>query len=114
MSFLSQSDVARLLAEPSAHVRAELAGKLAQEIDNPGLSPHELQIAHDIVRILANDIEAIVRQNVSQSLRHSSRLPHDVALRLANDIEHVALPILADSAVLTADDLAPCVAHNAG
>ncbi len=105
MSFLSQSDVARLLAEPSAHVRAELAGKLAQEIDNPGLSPHELQIAHDIVRILANDIEAIVRQNVSQSLRHSSRLPHDVALRLANDIEHVALPILADSAVLTADDL---------
>lgn len=109
MSFLSQSDVTRLLAEPSAHVRAEVAAKLGQEIDNPALSTREVQIAHDIVRILANDIEATVRQNVSQSLRHSSRLPHDIALRLASDIEYVALPILADSAVLTADDLVEIV-----
>ena len=109
MSSLSQSDVERLLAEPSAHVRAEVAGKLAREIDNPALSPTEVAMAQEVVRLLANDIEATVRRTISQSLRRSNRLPHDVALRLANDIEGVALPILADSNLLTPEDLVTIV-----
>ena len=109
MSVLTQSDVARLLAEPSAQTRAEVAGKLGQDLDDPALSASEVAMAQDILRILASDIEATVRQTVSQSLRSSDRLPHDVALRLANDIEVVALPILADSAVLTAADLVALV-----
>ena len=109
MSVLTQSDVARLLAEPSAQTRAEVAGKLGQDLDDPALSASEVAMAQDILRILASDIEATVRQTVSQSLRSSDRLPHDVAVRLANDIELVALPILADSAVLTAADLVALV-----
>ena len=109
VSVLTQSDVARLLAEPSAQTRAEVAGKLGQDLDDPALSASEVAMAQDILRILASDIEATVRQTVSQSLRSSDRLPHDVALRLANDIEVVALPILADSAVLTAADLVALV-----
>ncbi len=109
MASLSPSDVARLLAEPSAQARAEVAGKLAQDIDNPELSASEVRLAQDIIRILANDIEATVRQTVSQSLRCSTRLPADTALRLANDIEAVALPILADSGLLTAADLVAIV-----
>ena len=50
-----------------------------------------------------------VRENLSRSLRNSSRLPYDVAMRLAHDIETVALPILADSTVLTPDDLVEIV-----
>jgi uncharacterized protein (DUF2336 family) len=109
VSTLSQSDVARLLAQPSAQARAEVAGKLAQDIDNPELSESEVRMAQDIIRILATDIEAVVRQTVSQSLRYSGRLPHDVAVRLACDIEGVALPVLTDSGVLTAADLVAIV-----
>jgi uncharacterized protein (DUF2336 family) len=111
-SSLSQADVAKLLAEPSPHVRAEVAGKLAQELDSP-LSEAELQLAQDIVRVMAKDVEATVRQALSQSLRKAARLPHDVALKLANDIESVALPILTHSQVLTDDDLAAIVQTGA-
>ena len=111
-SSLTQADVARLLAEPSASVRAELADKLAREIDSSQLTEAELQIAHDIVRVMAKDVELAVRRALSQSLRSARHLPHDVALRLANDVEAVALPILADSPVLTDADLVELVRHG--
>jgi len=104
-SSLSQADVARLLAEPSASVRAEVATKLAQEIDNTTLTEAEVQIAHDVVRIMAKDVEVAVRQALSQNLRRAVRLPHDVAVRLAKDVEAVALPLLTESPVLTDADL---------
>ena len=110
---LTQADVAKLLAEPSAVVRAELAGKLATEIDSPRLSETELQLAQDIVRAMAKDVEVSVRQALSQSLRRATRLPHDVAIKLANDVEKVALPILTHSQVLNEDDLAAIVQNGA-
>lgn len=108
-SSLTQADVARLLAEPSASVRAEVAGKLAGDIDNPQLTDNELQLAHDVVRIMAKDVEVAVRSALSHNLRRATNLPHDVALRLANDVEVVALPILTDSPVLTDADLVEIV-----
>jgi uncharacterized protein (DUF2336 family) len=102
---LTQADVARLLAEPSASARAEVADKLAREIDSTALTQAELRIAHDIVRIMAQDAELAVRRALSQSLRSAKQLPHDVALRLASDVEAVALPILISSPVLTDADL---------
>jgi uncharacterized protein (DUF2336 family) len=108
-STLTQADVAKLLAEPSSAVRAELAGKMAQEIENPDLNASETALAQDIVRIMAKDVETSVRQALSQNLRSATRLPHDVALKLANDIESVALPILEHSKVLTDADLVEIV-----
>jgi uncharacterized protein (DUF2336 family) len=108
-SSLTQADVARLLAEPSASVRAEVAAKLAGEIDSPLLTDTELEIAHDIVRAMAKDVELTVRRALSHSLRLATRLPNDVAVRLANDVEAVALPILTDSPVLTEADLVEIV-----
>ncbi len=102
---LTKEDVERLMKEPSAAVRAEVAGKLAQDIDNPTLSESEMNLAQEVVRLMAKDIETSVRQALSENLRHATRLPHDVALSLANDIEIVALPILTDSDVLTDRDL---------
>jgi uncharacterized protein (DUF2336 family) len=107
--FLSAEDVARLLREPSPPVRGELATKLGSEIERNQLSPAELVMAQDIVRIMAKDVAAEVRAALSQSLRLATNLPHDVAVRLANDIEEVALPILADSHVLTDGDLVQLV-----
>lgn len=93
------------MKEPSASVRAEVAGKLAQDIENPTLSESEMNLAHEVVRLMAKDIETSVRLALSQNLRNATRLPHDVAVQLANDVEVVALPILTDSDVLTDKDL---------
>jgi len=104
-SHLTQEDVKRLMKEPSPIVRAEVAGKLAQEIDSPRLSESEINLAHDVVRLMARDIEISVRQALAHSLRCAEKLPHDVAVQLANDVEAVAMPILENSTVLTDDDL---------
>ena len=102
---LTQEDVEKLLSEPSPAVRAELASKLGDEIDSPDLTPKELELAHDIIRIMATDVATIVRSALSQSLRNSKNLPHDVALKLANDIDKVAIPVLENSQVLSDEDL---------
>ena len=78
-SLLTQADVARLLAEPSAAVRAAIADKLAREIDSPVLGEAELGIAHDILRIMAKDVESTVRSALSASLRAARRLPRHAA-----------------------------------
>jgi len=109
---LQQADVNRLMAQPSAHMRAVVAGKLAREIDNPTLTPTELQMAQDIVRLLAQDVQMMVRVALAHNLRRSKHLPHDVALRLANDVEAVALPILLDSEILKDEDLLAFVRGN--
>nr|WP_294504795.1 DUF2336 domain-containing protein [uncultured Rhodopila sp.] len=106
---LSSRDVARLLSEPSAETRAELAAKVADNLDAAALTGAEIGLARDIVRILARDVEATVRAALSNGLRHTRDLPHDVALRLAQDIDDVALPMLADSLVLSDEDLADIV-----
>ena len=108
-SSLTQADVTRLLAEPSAAVRAELAEKVARDIDSASLTAGELEIATDIVRAMAKDVELTVRRALSHSLRRARQLPHDVAVRLAGDVEAVALPILSESPVLTDADLVDIV-----
>jgi uncharacterized protein (DUF2336 family) len=109
---LSSHDVARLLSEPSPDVRADLADKIAGDLGSSSLSQAELKLAQDIVRILARDVEEKVRASLSRGLRHSPNLPRDVATRLANDIDYVALPMLADSLVLTDEDLIEIVRHG--
>lgn len=104
-AYLSQADVEKLMKEPSPLARAEVAAKLGQEIDNPQLSASEVAMAHDIVRLMARDVEMSVRESLAQNLRRAVRLPHDVALQLARDVEAVALPILQESTVLTDQDL---------
>jgi uncharacterized protein (DUF2336 family) len=111
-SHLSKADVDRLLKEPSPLVRAEVAGKIALDIDSPQLTESEITMAHDIVRLMARDVEVSVRQSLAQNLRNAVNLPHDVALQLARDVEIVALPILQESTVLTDSDLLSIVAEG--
>jgi len=111
---LSSHDVARLMAEPSPDLRVELAGKLAADLSSHALSAAEVKIAQEIVRILARDVEEKVRASLSRGLRHAANLPRDVARMLATDVEYVALPILADSLVLTDADLIEIVRGGGG
>ncbi|WP_428492382.1 DUF2336 domain-containing protein [Rhodopila sp.] len=102
---LSPKDVARLMAEPSPEVRAELAGKLAAGLSANGLTAGEVRLAQEIVGILARDVAEEVRASLARALRHSPLLPRQIARKLADDVEFVALPVLADSVVLTDEDL---------
>ncbi len=105
MSRLSAVDVARLLEDPNEDVRAMLAEKVATEATSEGLSESERKLAMSILERLAEDVAEHVRAALAEAVKGYPELPHDLALKLAEDIEQVSLPILADSPVLTDQDL---------
>jgi uncharacterized protein (DUF2336 family) len=82
-----------------------VADAIGRSIDSPAIGDKERDIALDIVRRLAGDIVQQVRQNLADAVRQSVGLPHDVALKLAQDVADVSLPFIAESVVLTDDDL---------
>lgn len=100
---LREEDVARLLSNPSADTRAEIAEKIAGQ--HPALSKAQRKLAEDIFRLMVADAEVRVRQALSRQLRENPLVPHDVALTLARDVDAVALPMLQFSEVLTDEDL---------
>ncbi|HIP77944.1 MAG TPA: DUF2336 domain-containing protein [Kiloniellaceae bacterium] len=114
---LSQSDVARLMADPSPMVRAETTSKIAAQYDrkHPRMTDAERKIAEEIFRKLAQDAETRVREALAANLKTTADLPHDIALSLAQDVDSVALPVLKFSEVLTDDDLIAILrSENAG
>ena len=102
---LTKEDVARLINDSSSDTRAEVAGKVAREVDGAALTAEERKIAEDILRVLSRDAAIRVRQALSEELKQSKNLPHDVAVALARDVESVSLPVLSHSLVLTDADL---------
>ncbi|MGE5475574.1 MAG: DUF2336 domain-containing protein [Bacteroidales bacterium] len=104
---LREEDVARLLANPSADTRAEIAVKIAGQ--HPMLSASQRKLAEDIFRLMVTDAEVRVREALSRQLKENPLVPHDVALTLARDVDAVALPMLQFSEVLTDEDLVEIV-----
>ena len=102
---LTTQDVQRLLTDPSATTRAEMAGKVAQHFAAPNLSASERVLAEDIVRIMARDVATRVRSALADSLKSNSTIPRDIAMSMARDVEEVSLPFIEVSTVLTDDDL---------
>ncbi len=109
MKRLTKDDVAKLMADPSADVRAETTAKIASQFEGETLSPAERQIAEDIFRKLVKDVEVRVREALAAHLKNSPDLPHDVAVALAKDVDSVSLPMLKFSEVLTDEDLVEIV-----
>ena len=99
----------KLSRTADAEARGEVADAIGRSIDSPDLGAAERDIALDIVRKLAGDLEQQVRQNLAEAVRQSVGLPHDVALKLAKDVGEVALPVISDSVVLTDGDLVSIV-----
>lgn len=99
----------KLSRSATAEARGEVADAIGRSIDSPDLGPVERDIALDIVRKLAGDLEQQVRRNLAEAVRQSVGLPHDVAVKLAKDVADVSLPIISDSVVLTDGDLVSIV-----
>jgi len=104
--------VAKLSKDSSPAARAEVAETVGRALDAGALGGGELQLATDIVRRLAIDLERQVRETLAQAVRRTPDLPHDVALILARDISSVAMPVLSESSVLTDGDLVDLVAGD--
>jgi len=102
---LNQTDVEKLLADPSPETRADMASKVAREFRRGSLTDDERRIAEEIVRAMAHDAALRVRQALAEHLKESKSLPVDVARLLAADVNPVALPVLQYSSVLTDEDL---------
>jgi uncharacterized protein (DUF2336 family) len=102
---LTQTDVRRLLDEPSASNRKDAALKVASAYSAEELNDDERNIAEDIIRVMTQDAEVRVRAALAENLKAYSGLSHDIAQKLASDVDIVALPIIQFSDVLTDDDL---------
>lgn len=109
---LTKEDVSKLLSDPSAETRAEMAAKIARDFDANALSENERRLAEEIFHVMAKDAEVRVREALAQNLKENTGVPHDVALSLAKDVETVALPLLQFSEVLTDEDLIQIVASQ--
>lgn len=102
---LSAADVALLLKDPSADNRASTAAKVARQLSAEALGAKELQLAQEILRVMARDAERRVREALALEAKSAKDLPRDVAKLLAQDEASVATPILEFSDVLTDQDL---------
>ncbi len=106
---LSQADVERLMAGPTAEQRAELAAKVGGSLDSTALTDAERAHAVAIIEAMTRDAEVLVRSALADTLKTSQRLPHDLAIKLAQDVAEVSIPVLQYSTVLTDDDLVEIV-----
>lgn len=105
VSLLSQVQVDRLLADPSADRRAETAALVGDEMTTGNLTAGELRLAIDVLEILARDVESRVRESVAEHVKSCAFLPATLARQLADDIESVAVPIIRHAGVLSDSDL---------
>lgn len=101
---ISLEDVTKLMSNPSADSKAEIAEKLGKGY-SAQLSSQERAIAEDIFSSLVKDVELRVRKALAESLQDNPDIPKDVAFTLAKDEAEVAIPILENSIVLDDEDL---------
>ncbi|GGB50288.1 hypothetical protein GCM10011505_34230 [Tistrella bauzanensis] len=114
MSKLSEEDIRRLLAEPTAERREDVARKVAAVHAGGEMTDAERRLAEDIFRLMLRDAEVRVRAALSEALKDNPGVPHDVAHALARDVVPVATPILEFSEALTDDDLMEIVRAQPG
>jgi len=111
---LDAIDVERLLADPSAAVRADTAAKVAHEFTQGALNERERMVAEDVFRLFVRDVEVKVRESLANAVKECAQLPNDIAVALARDVDQVALPMLSSSTVLSDEDLIEIIKEASG
>jgi uncharacterized protein (DUF2336 family) len=93
------------MADPSSNARAATAAKVAGAFASGALAPRERELATEIFRAMARDVEQRVRETLALHVKDLTSLPRDVAQALARDVAAVSTPVLESSSVLTDQDL---------
>jgi uncharacterized protein (DUF2336 family) len=94
----------------SAGERAEATSALARAYLHSDLSPDDLAAAEGAMIMLLDDPSPLVRRALSEVFASSQKAPPVVVHALAADQPDVALPMLARSPLLEADDLVDLIA----
>ncbi len=102
---ISRADIELLVREPSAAMRARITEKITTGYNSGQFSESETRLANEIFRLLLRDTETRVRGMMAEQLKANLQVPHDVVWALANDVADVATPILTYSYVLSEEDL---------
>lgn len=102
---LTQKDVDLLLNNPSVDVRSSTARKVSEQYRLKTLTPKEKQIAEDIFRLITNDVEIQVREELAESLKTCNSLPYDIVQKIIFDVASVAIPMIRYSEVISDEDL---------
>ncbi len=105
MALLTQADVDKLINDPSADSRAATMLRVGVAYGAGQLSDSERSLALAIIQAVLPEVEVALRCRLAASLQNTADLDTGLALRLAKDVIDVATPILANSPVLTEDDL---------
>lgn len=102
---LTQKDVDLLLNNPSVDVRSSTARKVSEQYRLKSLTQKEKQIAEDIFRLITNDVEIQVREELAESLKTCTFLPYDIVQKIIFDVAAVAVPMIQYSEVISDEDL---------
>ena len=103
---LTFADIEKLLSDHSVDVRGDTIRKLSLMYAENDFVEKEKQIAEDIFRLAAKDVEERIRETLSVNLAVSKELPKDVVKTLATDpSDAVATPVLQYSPALSSEDL---------
>ncbi len=97
---------------PSPEIRAIIADAVSTYFKNEIFDTTEKNVACEIIRLLAMDVSAHVRQAIAFNLKHSAALPRDIAIIMASDILEVAMPILESSAALMEEDIVTIIKNT--
>jgi uncharacterized protein (DUF2336 family) len=100
-------NLARLTKENSQDGRQKLLREVTDMfMQSPDtLNERELAYFGEIMGGMIHQVEAMVRQHLSETIAGVANAPHDLILSLANDAVEVALPVLQNSEALGDDDL---------
>ena len=109
---INQTRVERLLSDLSVRARAETAAIVAGEFAGQTLSASERHIAIDILAVLSEDVDQIVRETLAEQVKSCPHLPREIGVTLARDLDPIAVPILRHSPILKDQDLVDIVVNG--
>lgn len=112
-NLITNEDIVTLVRGRDNETRARVTHKICRQIEAKRLTEEDRTAAEEIIRIMASDVTEMVRRALAVTLRNSPKLPKDVAAKLVNDVDSIALPVIAESPVLTDDDLMQVLETNA-
>lgn len=106
--------LARLTVENSAEGRQELLREVTDMfmVKPESLNDREVIYFGEIMGGIVGQVEAMVRQHLSETISSVGNAPHDLIVSLASDEIEVAMPVLTGSQVLRDEDLVKIVENQ--
>ena len=105
MQALTKDDLRMAVRGDTAEARANAAQKIGRAIRAQSLTQADRDFAEKILTLICRDVSELVRRALAITLQNSPNLPAAIAQTLINDVDSIAVPVLANSPVLTDEDL---------